>query len=144
VGVVLEVAQGGLEAVGFGAGQGEGAGGGADRGDVAVVEVGEPLLEPVLVVVAEDELQEPGELVQVLAGVVEVDDLGGLGEVPGGQVPDLIPVPRLSRGSCDGTECNADLAKDAGIISAVLALGADLPRGDPEGDLSRKVVSYAQ
>ncbi len=59
-------------------------------------------------------------------------------------IADLIPVPRLSRGSCDGTECNADLAKDAGIISAVLALGADLPRGDPEGDLSRKVVSYAQ
>jgi len=33
----------------------------------------------------------------VLAGVVEVDDLGGLGELAAGDVPDLIPVPRLSR-----------------------------------------------
>jgi len=30
-------------------------------------------------VVEEHELQGPGEVVQVFAGVVEVDDLGGLG-----------------------------------------------------------------
>jgi hypothetical protein len=50
------------------------------------------------VLVAEHELQDAGELVQVLAGVVEVDDLGGLGEFRGGDAPDLIPVTRLSRG----------------------------------------------
>jgi hypothetical protein len=35
----------------------------------------------------------------VLAGVEQVDDLGGLGELAGGDAPDLIPVPRLSRGA---------------------------------------------
>jgi hypothetical protein len=49
------------------------------------------------VLVAEHELQDAGELVQVLAGVVQIDDLGGLGEFRGGDAPDLIPVPRLSR-----------------------------------------------
>jgi len=48
-------------------------------------------------VVAEHEGEQLGEVVQVLAGVVEVDDLGGFGEVLAGQVPDLIPVTRLSR-----------------------------------------------
>jgi len=48
-------------------------------------------------VVAEHELQQLGQVVQVLAGVMQVDDLRRLGEMPGGQVPDLIPVPRLSR-----------------------------------------------
>jgi hypothetical protein len=38
-----------------------------------------------------------GKFVQVLAGVVNVGGLGGLGELGGGDVPDLIPVPRLSR-----------------------------------------------
>ncbi|HYZ56299.1 MAG TPA: hypothetical protein VE733_22750, partial [Streptosporangiaceae bacterium] len=47
--------------------------------------------------IAEHELQRPGQAVQVLAGVVEVHDLGGLGELAGGDAPDLIPVPRLSR-----------------------------------------------
>jgi hypothetical protein len=37
--------------------------------------------------------------VDVLAGVEQVDDLGGLGELRGGDVPDLIPVTRLSRRS---------------------------------------------
>jgi hypothetical protein len=49
--------------------------------------------------VAEHEGEQLAEVVQVLAGVVEVDDLGGFGEVGGGEVPDLIPVPRLSRRS---------------------------------------------
>jgi hypothetical protein len=44
VGVVLEVAQRGVQVAGFAAGQGECAGGGADRLDVAVVQFGEPLL----------------------------------------------------------------------------------------------------
>jgi hypothetical protein len=50
-------------------------------------------------VVQEHELQQAGEVMQVLAGVVEVDDLSGFGELGGGDVPDLIPVPRLSRGA---------------------------------------------
>jgi len=49
------------------------------------------------VLVAEHEFQEASEVVQVLAGVVEVNDLGGFGESAGGDVPDLIPVTRLSR-----------------------------------------------
>jgi hypothetical protein len=48
-------------------------------------------------VVAEHELLELCQVVQVLAGVEQINDLGGLGESRGGQVPDLIPVPRLSR-----------------------------------------------
>jgi hypothetical protein len=39
--------------------------------------------------VAEHELHQLGEVVQVLASVVEVDDLGGLGELGAGDVPDL-------------------------------------------------------
>jgi len=49
--------------------------------------------------VAEHEGQGLAEVVQVLAGVVKIDDLGGFGEVLAGEVPDLIPVPRLSRWS---------------------------------------------
>jgi len=40
------------------------------------------------VLVAEHEFQEASEVVQVLAGVVEVNDLGGFGESAGGDVPD--------------------------------------------------------
>jgi len=58
-------------------------------------------------VVAEHELQQLCQVVQVLAGVVQVDYRGGLREVLAGQVPDLVPVPRLSRGSCDHAGCNA-------------------------------------
>src|ERR1022692_284720 len=88
VGVVLEVAQGCLEAGGLAAGQGEGPGGGGDRGDVAGAGVGEPGVQPVLLVVAEHELQQFRQVVQVLAGVEHAGDLGGLGEVLAGQVPD--------------------------------------------------------
>src|SRR5262249_59168005 len=90
VGVGLEVAQGGVEIAGLAAGEGEGAGGGADRGDVAGVEFAEPGGEPFLAVVAEGEFQQPGQVVQVLAGVIQVDDLGGFREVPGGEVPDPV------------------------------------------------------
>jgi len=68
--VGLEVAQRGCEVAGFAAGEGEGVGGGADRGNVAV-EVGKPVVEPGLLAVAELELRQPGQVVQVLAGVVE-------------------------------------------------------------------------
>ncbi len=63
----------------------------------AGVQLGQAGRQPVVFVVAEHEFQESGQLVQVLAGVVQVDDLGGFGEVLAGEVPDLIPVPRLSR-----------------------------------------------
>jgi hypothetical protein len=61
--------------------------GGLDAVDAAVVEVFEAGGEPFVPSVAGHELQGPGEGVQVLAGVVEVDDLGGLGELRGGDVP---------------------------------------------------------
>ena len=44
--------------------------------------------EPFVFLVAEHELQEAGEVVQVLAGVEQVHDLGGLGELAAGDVPD--------------------------------------------------------
>jgi len=43
----------------------------------------------------------------VLAGVVEVHDLGGLGELGGGDAPDLVPVTWLSGVACDDARCNA-------------------------------------
>jgi len=79
--------------------EGVGAGGPADAVDVSVVEVLDAGGEPFVFPVQEHELQEAGEVVQVLAGVVEIDDLGGFGELAAGDVPDLIPVPRLSRGA---------------------------------------------
>ena len=88
VGIALEVAQRGVQVCGLLPGQGEGACGGADRGNIAVVQVGKPLFKPGLLVVAEHELQQPGQVVQVLPGMEQVHDLGRLGEVPGGQVPD--------------------------------------------------------
>ena len=42
------------------------------------------------VVVAEHEGEQLAEVVQVLAGVVQIDDLGGFGEVLAGQVPDPV------------------------------------------------------
>ena len=86
--VVLEVAQGRVQLVFLDAVEGVGAGGGADAVDVAVVEVLQAGGEPVVFAVAEHELQEAGEVVQVLAGVEQVHDLGGLGELGGGDVPD--------------------------------------------------------
>jgi hypothetical protein len=50
-----------------------------------------------LFLVAEHELQQAGEVVQVLTCVIEIDNLGGFGEFGAGDGPDLIPVPRLSR-----------------------------------------------
>ena len=52
-------------------------GGRADAVDVAVVKVLQAGGEPFFFPVAEHELQEAGEVVQVLAGVEQVDDLGG-------------------------------------------------------------------
>jgi hypothetical protein len=84
VGVVLEVARGRLEVAGFFAGQREGAGGGADRLDVAVIQLG----QPVVLAVTEHEVQQFCQVVQVLAGVIQIDDLRCPGEVGGGEVPD--------------------------------------------------------
>ena len=44
--------------------------------------------EPVVFAVEEHEFEGPGEVVQVLAGMEQVHDLGGLGEFRGGYVPD--------------------------------------------------------
>jgi hypothetical protein len=44
--------------------------------------------QPVWVAVAEHESDEPGGVVEVLAGVVEIDDLGGGGEAVPGEAPD--------------------------------------------------------
>src|SRR5258708_3779593 len=72
--------------------------------------------EPVLLVVAEHELQQLCQVVQVLAGVVPAGYRGGLREVLAGQVPDLIPVPRLSRQSSLLARCRAVSAMRAGIV----------------------------
>ena len=87
-GAVLEVRQGLVPLGGFDPGQGEGAGGGCERVDVAGVELGTALGEPSAAGVAEHEGEGLAEVVQVLAGVIEVHDLGGFGEVLAGQVPD--------------------------------------------------------
>ena len=55
-----------------------------------MVELAQPGGEPAAVVVAEHEGEQPGEVVQVLAGVVEVHDLGVFGEVLACQVPDPV------------------------------------------------------
>jgi len=106
-GVVLEVAQGGVQLVLLDSGERELAGGRHDAVDVAVVEVLQPGGEPLVLAVQQHELQEAGEVVDVLAGVVEVHDLGGLGELGGGDAPDLVPVTWLSGVACDDARCNA-------------------------------------
>jgi hypothetical protein len=62
--------------------------GGLDAVDVAVVEVFQAGGKPGVLVVAQHELQGPGKAVEVLAGVVEVDDLGGLGDL-------LVAMPQI-------------------------------------------------
>ena len=57
-------------------------------GDVTGVEFGEPFGEPVWVALAQEAGGEVGQVVDVFAGVVEVDDLGGGGEQLVGEVPD--------------------------------------------------------
>ena len=116
VGIGLEVGQGLVSLGGQAADELQAAAGGQQGGDVPGVELGEALGEPVVAVAAEQPGGEGGQLVDVLAGVVEVDDLGGGGEVLAGQVPDLIPVPRLSRRSSALDRCSAVLVIRAGII----------------------------
>jgi hypothetical protein len=96
-GVVLEVAQRGVDLVFLSPDERVLPGGGHDAVDVAVVEVFQAGGEPLVLMVAQHELQLAGEVVQVLAGVEQVHDLGGLRELGGGDSPDLIPVTRLSR-----------------------------------------------
>jgi hypothetical protein len=86
-------------------------GGGADV--AVVVQAGGELF---VALVAEHELQDAGEVVEVLAGMPDIDDLGGLGELAGGDVPDLIPVPRLSRWCSVPARCGAVSVMRAGVI----------------------------
>jgi hypothetical protein len=86
-GVVLEVAQGGADLVFLHAFEGVLAGGPDDAVDVAVVEVFQPGGDPFFLPVAEHELELAGEVVDVLAGVEQIHDLGGLGELRGGDIP---------------------------------------------------------
>lgn len=90
------------------------------RFDVAGVEVDQPGGQPVTVVFAEGGCELAGEVVDVLASVVEVHDRGGFGQDRGGQVPDpgapsharrcgsgsrrgaTGPGPARYRGSCRG------------------------------------------
>lgn len=68
------------------------------RFDVAGVEVDQPGGQPVTVVFAEGGCELAGEVVDVLASVVEVHDRGGFGQDCGGQVPDpggAIPRPQV-------------------------------------------------
>ena len=62
--------------------------GGDEGGDVAGFEFGEAFGEPVRMALAQQPGGEGGQVVDVLAGVVEVDDLGGGGEQLIGDVPD--------------------------------------------------------
>ena len=57
-------------------------GGGADAVDVAVVEVVQAGGGPFVALVAEHELQDAGEVVEVPAGMPDTGDLGGLGNLP--------------------------------------------------------------
>ena len=104
--VALEVAELLIQFLGLDAFEGVLPGGGDDGLDVAGVElvaaVGEPLAR-----VGGDEGEVVRQVGEVLAGVEQVDDLGGLGELAGGNVPDLIPVPLLSRRST----CRADAGR---------------------------------
>ena len=86
--VGLEVAERPVDFAGLGVGEGQVSGGGGQGGDVAGVEVGQPGGQPGRVVLAEDGGEEVSQVVQVLAGVAVVDDLGGGGEALPGQVPD--------------------------------------------------------
>jgi hypothetical protein len=87
VGVGLEVGDGFVDQLGLRAGQVVEAGSAGDRVDVAVVQLVEPLVQP-LGWVGDDEVEQAGEFVQVFAGVEQVHDLGGCGEALLGQVPD--------------------------------------------------------
>ena len=63
-------------------------GGGRGAVDVTVVEVFQAGGEPLVLMVQQHELQRAGEVVQVLAGVEQVHDLGGLRELRGSDSPD--------------------------------------------------------
>ncbi len=96
VGVVAEVAELSFQVAGLDAVEGVGAGGLDDRLDVPGVEFGVPVGQP-LRRVGGDEGKVAGQVGEVLAGVVDVGDVGGLGVEGLGHGPDLIRVPLLSR-----------------------------------------------
>src|ERR1022692_382179 len=83
VDVALEVAEFPVQLLGFDAGQGVSAGGADERLDVAGVQLGAAVGEP-LVRVGSDEGKVGGQVGEVLAGVVDVGDVRRVGvEVPG-------------------------------------------------------------
>jgi len=88
VGVGLEVAQGFVSFGGHGAHELQVAGGGQRGGDVPGVKFFQALGEPGGLAVAQQPGGEGGQLVDVLASVVEAGDLGGDGEVLVSEVPD--------------------------------------------------------
>jgi hypothetical protein len=79
VGVVLEVGQGLVALAGQGAGEVEVAAGGEDGLHVAGVEFFEAGGEPVVAVAGQQPGREVGQVVEVLAGVVEIRYLRGRG-----------------------------------------------------------------
>src|SRR5207248_1791475 len=132
--------------------QGVAADGGLDPADVAVVEVVQAGGEPLVLAVQQHELQGAGEAVQVLAGVEQVDDLGGAGELvagdvpdPGGTVaddghlPDVIGAaadalgPGQAREGAGGLE-GGDVA-GGGPVADGIALVVDLALGEEDGHL---------
>src|SRR5260370_24178165 len=76
VGVVREVGQGLVAFAGQGANEVQVAAGGQDRLDVAFVELVQAGGEPVVAVAGQQPGSEVSQVVQVLAGVIQVDDLG--------------------------------------------------------------------
>jgi hypothetical protein len=97
VGVGFEVAELAVAFTGQGADEVQVAAGGQQGVDVAGVEFLQAGGEPVVAVAAQQPGGEAGQFVDVLAGVVKIDDLGGGGKQLISEVPDLIPAPRLSR-----------------------------------------------
>ena len=77
VGIDLEVGQLLVAFAGQRAGELQVPSGGEQGGDIPGVEFGEALGKPVRVTFAQEAGGEDGEVVDVLAGVVEVNDLGG-------------------------------------------------------------------
>lgn len=88
VGVGFEIGQLFVGVAGGVAGEHKAGGLGNEGVDVIGVEVGEPDGQPVGVTLAENGCERGGEIVQVLAGVVDVHDRGGFGRDRGGPVPD--------------------------------------------------------
>ena len=117
-----------------------------------MVQVVQPCGEPLFALVAEHELQDAGELVQVLAGMVEVHDLGGLGKFlrgdgpdPGGAVAEDGELPDVVRAAADalglhqaredaGRLEGGQVGRRSGVADGV-ALVVGLVLGEEHGEL---------